>query len=237
MATIAILSNLSEAYQKYLTPKQWTQIKHVLNQPATTPSIQELQQTMKDIIYKSYTNYAINKAYEFRKRHLKTMMRNHNQIIDAKEFAFYALKGLRKAINTYNTAYPFYNHGNIYIESELYTGFTELQPITSIPKYIRKRHINNNKSSKRTILIGDEETILDNNKIKMHAKTTIEENNDKESIIYEMNSFESPYREMFQWKFRDGLSNREIAMKVNYSEEWVRKEIKKRINEKMKEMF
>lgn len=127
------LSSFSMYIHAYnnLSSENWKTIKHILVHPKTPPYIQS---KVRKIIYDKYENWAIHKAYEFNRLH-KYKCRN----IDVSDLILYSLEGLYRATLKYNGISYFHNYANIYISGSLYEGLTELQPITILPKSIRRQ--------------------------------------------------------------------------------------------------
>jgi RNA polymerase sigma factor (sigma-70 family) len=180
------------------------------------------------ILYKQYSEYAINKAYSFSKHHKIY----HNRNLDSIELSNYALRGLHKAVVNYNATYTFHNHVNLYIQSELYNGLTELQPINGIPSYIRKNKKWKNYNMKqylnslKTQFIGnDDESFLDNIMLKNKKP---EYNYDEIDILTKVKSMGPLYYEIYKLKYYNKkMSNHKMAQLLSCSEETVRCKLKK----------
>uniref|UniRef100_A0A6C0B9W8 Uncharacterized protein n=1 Tax=viral metagenome TaxID=1070528 RepID=A0A6C0B9W8_9ZZZZ len=124
----------------YIKHQSWNQIRSLLSQPSITP-------IMKDCIHKKIYYYyeflALKQTNLFYKKYWKYCTH-----IPKNELAIYALYGLNKAIRTYNPKYLFYTYAITYINGELFTGLTDLQPLTNLPKQYRKNTTwkNNNRN-------------------------------------------------------------------------------------------
>ena len=121
---------LGNSVQTYLTKNQWSQLRYLIQQPLKPEYIRK---QINNIIYSKYESWAINKAYEFKRFHT-FKCRN----IRIEDLILYSLEGLKQSTEKYNGSYYFHSYAQKYIEGQLYKGLTELQPITNIPKYIRK---------------------------------------------------------------------------------------------------
>ena len=111
----------------YLTKKQWTSIKHILQHPKSS---EYMINTCNKIIFQHYKHYAYNMAYDF-----KTTYYRKCRHISLDELKLYASRGLLDAITGYNSSMPhsFSNYASIYIKGELYYGMSELHPLTLLP--------------------------------------------------------------------------------------------------------
>lgn len=125
---------------RYIKHDSWNQMRSLLVHPSITP-------IMKDCIHKKIYYYyeflALKQTKLFCKKYWKYCTH-----ISKNELAIYALYGLNKAIQTYNPKYLFYTHAITYINGELFTGLTDLQSLTNLPKQYRKNTAwkNNNRN-------------------------------------------------------------------------------------------
>jgi RNA polymerase sigma factor (sigma-70 family) len=211
-------------FTTYLSNNQWLAIRNILKNPTTTP---ETKSRVHYILYKQYSEYAINKAYSFSKYNKI----HNNRKLDSIELSNYALRGLHKAVLRYNATYTFHNHVNLYIQSELYNGLTELQPINGIPSYIRKNKKWKNYNMKqylnalKTQFIGDDESFLDN-VTKRYNKP--EYNYDEIDILTKVKSMGPLYYEIYKLKYYNKkMSNHKMGQLLSCSEETVRCKLKK----------
>lgn len=118
-------------YQPNLTIQQWKLINSIIQHPKT-PFL--MKEKITQVIYTKYESWAIHKAYQFKRFH-RYKCRN----INIQDLILYSLEGLKKATTKYNGKYSFHTYANIYIFGNLNKGLTDLQPITNIPKSIRKK--------------------------------------------------------------------------------------------------
>jgi len=209
-------------YKYYLTPPQWSQIKYILDHPGST---NEMKHNTKKIIYHHYYDWSINKAYEFSRKY------RYHKKLDPRELSLYAVIGLEKAVNTYNTSYPFFNHLELYIRSSLYDGITNLQPLNSIPKYFRKNKKWRTKNYKiyenslNTQFVGTDEWIFDK-----YNKDSESLNSYKITEIKEFVQCLDPIsKKIMNLKYfqHDKWSNKKIGEHFGFSEETIRLRLKK----------
>lgn len=217
-----LVLRLTKGYTEYLSKKQWSHIKHILEHPDSTDTM--IQRT-RQIIFDKYSKWAINKAYQFSQKY-----RFHKKM-NPKELSNYALFGLHKAILQYNTSYAFFNHVDLYTSSSLFQAITDIQPLNNIPKSLRKskkwRTDNPILYEKmlKTQFVGPDEWIFD--KFQKHEDN---EEKDKEFEIWLIVSTMDPLsKKIFTFKY--GLnyqySNKQIGEQLAYSEETIRMNLKK----------
>ena len=213
-----------------ITKEQWKLIHKIIIHP-NTPFV--MRNKVNEILYSKYETWAIHKAYQF-KTHHKYKCRN----INIQDLILYSLEGLKKATCKYNGKSYFHKYAEIYISGQLYYGLTELQPITSIPKYIRKNkshplkqnHNNYNyKKMLNTQFVGYE-------KYWIFEKIQKQIDDIDETIIYELwNDIHlklNPRSKQilshkYNYFFETQLSNKKISEKMNCSEETIRQNLKK----------
>ena len=95
----------------YLTQNQYKTVRKLIN----NPSINEIQQNkLKNILYFSFTQWAIKYGFEFKQKHYYKMKDVSNE-----EIIMYCKLGLYKAIQKYNGNSSFIYFSNIYINHEL----------------------------------------------------------------------------------------------------------------------
>ena len=217
----------------YITSKQWRTINNILVNPSHT-LIQEQQ--INAVIYKHYEIWAINQALNFKQLH-----KYKCKSIPKSEINLYARMGLYKAIINYNPErlknISFALYALIYIRSELYKCITELHPITTVSKHIRRKgqkskptFINNETNSINSFLHIFQEDSFD----KYRKQTYVEKYeylNDKElweKIDYDINvsaKIKRTIKLKFTYDFLKKRSNKEIAKIIGCSEETVRQQI------------
>jgi DNA-directed RNA polymerase specialized sigma subunit len=122
---------------KYLSKQQWIDIHKVLLHKGITP---EMRSDINKVLYKHFEGWAIHKTYVFNRYHSYTC-RN----INFQDLTLYSCNSLHQAIakykpkEVYNDTSQFLNYVGKCIDGGLYTGLTELYPITILPKNIRKQ--------------------------------------------------------------------------------------------------
>jgi DNA-directed RNA polymerase specialized sigma subunit len=122
---------------KYLSKHQWISIHKILLHPGTTPNMRD---SINKILYNRFENWAIHKTYIFKNQHSYT-----SRNINIKELSLYSCNSLYNAIvnykpkEVYNDTSQFLNYVGKCVDGGLYTGLTELYPISIIPKNMRKQ--------------------------------------------------------------------------------------------------
>ena len=209
----------------YLTINQWKKINCILINQKHTP-IQKQQ--INILIYKHYEIWATTQAHKFKQLHYYKC-----KGIPKSEISLYAKMGLYKAVIKYNPTrlknISFAVYALIYIRSELYTCITELHPITTVSKYIRR--MGQNSRNNETIIQPTLSTcMLDKyskqNYIEKHTYLTANELWQK--IEYDINvspKIKRTIKLKFTYDFKKKRSNKEVAEIVGCSEETVRKQI------------
>ena len=212
--------------QKFLSKHQWSLIDTILTNPTTNNS---LKKNTQHIIYTFYDQWAFTQAYKFKQLH-----KYKCQHISTTELYSYASIGLYKSIQYYNPNYNFINYANIYIQSELLKGLTDLHPISSISKSNRKKGYGVMKKEKSKVqYIGNNDWVLDKTKKDNIPFDNINRTNDYINIWETINSL-SPFQKRilhykYNFYFEKIRSNKEIAELMSCSEEWIRINIKKSI--------
>jgi len=122
---------------KYLLKHQWISIHNLILHPGTTP---DMRNDINKLLYSRFEDWAIRKTYNFKQKHSYTC-RN----INIKELGIYSCNSLNNAIVNYkpreihNDTSQFLNYVGKCIDGGLYTGLTELYPISMLPKNMRKQ--------------------------------------------------------------------------------------------------
>jgi len=220
-------------HRKNLSREQWGLIQNCITNPGLTSY---MKTRIHHILFSHYTTWAIHKAYVFKRFH-KHKCRN----IDITDLSLYGLIGLQNAIKKYNgkTAFPVY--ADIYISGELYKGLTELQPITNIPKQIRRSKTNTIKNTYNyaykklldTQFLSYNEYWQIEKKQENNTKPQFEIYNDYDEmwrVIHTLPLFQKTvFQEKYNYEFDKIHSNKYISEKMDCSEEHIRKTIKKSI--------
>jgi RNA polymerase sigma factor (sigma-70 family) len=210
--------------QKYLSKYQWSLIHTILTNPTTDDSTKKKTQ---QIIYTFYDQWAFTQAYKFKQLH-----KYKCQHISTIELYSYASIGLYKSIQSYNPKYNFINYANIYIQSELLKGLTDLHPISLISKGNRKKGYSIVKKEKSKVqYIGNNDWILDKTKKNKVPFDNIIEMNNNINVWETINTLSPFQKSILEYKynfyFEKIRSNKEIAELMSCSEEWIRINIKK----------
>jgi RNA polymerase sigma factor (sigma-70 family) len=215
-----------------LTSQQWKLIKIIINH-SKTPDI--IKNKISNIIYNKYETWAIHQAYEFKRFH-RYKCRN----INIQDLILYSLEGLKMASHKYNGKIFFHLYANIYIKGSLYNGLTDLQPITNIPRSIRKNKTNEMKTVNNFYykkLLNTQ--FVGYNEYWMFEKKQILGDNKDESNLIEFwnnvnNNLDAYSKRVFHLKynyyFEKINSNKKIAELMACSEENIRMNLKKSKN-------
>jgi DNA-directed RNA polymerase sigma subunit (sigma70/sigma32) len=213
----------------YLSFYQWKTIKSLIQNRGTTDC---MKIKINNIIYNYYEDWAINKAFQFKKTH-----RYKLKHISAYELSIYSKKGLWDAIRNYNGKNSFTNYATFYINGELYKGLTQLYPITSIPKSERmvkktfkgkewfhyKRKLN-------TKFVGKEEWLIDINiNNKKENQLSMEVLDKYIEFWKKINNIDAFSKRVFEYKYDFLLekqrTNKHISKLMVCSEEHIRKNL------------
>jgi hypothetical protein len=215
----------------YLTNNQWTLIKHILKHPQRTDY---MVNTIHQVLYQHYKYKAYGAAYEFKMKYSKLC-----EHIPTTEMNQYAAKGLMMAIKNYNPTYPFSIHMLLYVNSQLYSGLSDLHPLTTIPKTLRlsKKWRNENKvlykNLTNTKLVGNDYYLYDISQGKNSSKTNHLENISKYQHLLEIwtivNSLDIEYQKIMKYKYNFHLqkirNNTRVAQLMSCSDETIRKKL------------
>jgi hypothetical protein len=227
---------------RYISKQQWEKIKEILHHPGTTPV---MKTQLQHQIYNHYHKWAQYKAYQFKRFH-----RHKCRSISIQELDIYSQRGLYQAIQKYNGRSRFLPYVNVFVMGELYRGMTELQPITPIPKTIRRKKtiLKQKRRRSETQFVGENDWIFD--KLPPISSTALsehptahylkkeEEQKDYRDIWEKVKEWKPITQRIFQMKYgvlldsegngeKGENSNRKIGEKLGYSEEFVRKNILK----------
>jgi DNA-directed RNA polymerase specialized sigma subunit len=194
---------------KYLSKPQWISIHKILLHPGTTP---DMRNDINKLLYNRFEDWAIRKTYLFTQYHSYTC-RN----INVKELGIYSCNSLHNAIvnykpkEVYNDTSQFLNYVGKCVDGALYTGLTELYPITILPKNIRKQK----RTIKTRYLYKNilDTIFLSNDIIVQEPKVNINRNNDNLFSKYE-------YIEIWNEINKDFPSLVKKIMKLKYSYEF-----------------
>jgi hypothetical protein len=190
--------------------------------------------TTHQVLYQHYRYKAYDSAYEFKMKYSKLC--SH---ISTTEMKQYASKGLLLAIKNYNPKYPFSNHMSLYVNSQLYIGLSNLQPLTTIPKNLRlsKKWKNDNrilyKKLTNTKLVGNDDYLYNIIQDKNESKANNLENISKYQMLIEIwsivNSLDIEYQNIMKYKYSFHLeklrSNSHVAQLMCCSDETIRKKL------------
>jgi hypothetical protein len=190
--------------------------------------------TIHQVLYQHYRYKAYDTAYEFKMKYSKLC--SH---ISTTEMKQYASKGLLLAIKNYNPKYPFSNHMSLYVNSQLYIGLSNLQPLTTIPKNLRlsKKWKNDNrilyKKLTNTKLVGNDDYLYNIIQDKNESKANNLENISNYQMLVEIwsivNSLDIEYQNIMKYKYNFHLeklrSNSHVAQLMCCSDETIRKKL------------
>jgi RNA polymerase sigma factor (sigma-70 family) len=229
--TFFYIANSIHFIQKFLSKTQWSLIDRLLINPNTTTYHKD---KIYNILYKYYEQWAFTKAYKFKQLHQYKC--KHISIFELNNYASY---GLYKSIKKYNSLYkyPFDQFAELYVHSELIKAITDLHPISSIPKYKRKKGYSttkNNSKKSNIQLIGENEWIFDKltkGKQLENVPLNSQAYNDIFIQIWlkinELDTFKKRIMSLkYNFFFEKIRSNKEVSELMGCSEEWVRQNIK-----------
>jgi Bacterial regulatory proteins, luxR family len=229
------LSNSNYA-NKYLTPKQWNDIDVIIKTPEAPLKIKSI---VRKTIYDHYEKWALQKAKDF-----KTLHYYKCKNIQTDDLNIYALQGLHKSILNYNGSGKFSNYAEIYITSALYTGLTNLLPLTTLPKSLRRNSAwkkkNNSiyRNSLNPYFAGFTNNIVEKKQYTEEIMDQYYEDDyysDTWNYINNNNDAFSArvFRLKYSFDFKKIKSNKQIAQEMACSEEAVRQKIAN-VKEKLK---
>ena len=132
---LILLTNLFICNCLYLSLYQFNLIVKLIKNPKLTTNQRNY---INKVLYKSYENYAVKKAIDFKKFH---MHKCKNIVLD--DLIVSSKIGLYNSIKKYNGNSSFNYFSDIYIRGELFNTLTNYFSISNIPKKIRKQSKNN----------------------------------------------------------------------------------------------
>lgn len=205
----------------YILPKQWKIIEHYLKKKDLQP---EIKNEIENIIFKNYLPLAYRTSLEFTKYHKKKCL-----LVNNYDLKLYSIFGLYQAVKKYNGKSNFYQYAKIYIKGALYTGLTELYPISKEKKTNRRR--------KRQKYSNNYDDLYQFNNFYLGKYDKLEssldyQNKEKYYIFWEkIQSVDSSpfsrrlFNQKFSFEFENIYSNRYLSELNSCSEETVRKNI------------
>jgi hypothetical protein len=215
----------------YITKPQWSSINYCLNNK--NKYTKEDMCKIQKIIYVHYEKWAFYKTYQFKSFHFHKCKH-----IKQQELNLYASVGLNKAIQNYNPNKSIYATFSVYalhyIISELYSGMTELQPITILAKSERKKNIYKRNLLTQNIIpifVGYDDYMFD-----LNNKNTNNDYNDykkyeelwRNIYLMDIQGFtKTIIKYKYSFDFKVIRTNKEIAELFGYSEEYIRQHINK----------
>jgi hypothetical protein len=226
MLLLSICCIYSNGYTPYLTPGQWGSIRRILTHPDTPIHI--LQKTRK-VIYIHYEKWAFHRTTIFRENRRGLCRRIFNS-----ELSIYASRGLIKAIEKCDFSVlqntPFSKYASKWVDYELLDGMTELQPLTVLPKRLRKRKGIHDRHSYRIEHLGNRDYIL-SKQSQFYTRNygfTHEYDDAWEKVNTVVNSSfaQRAFRLKFSETFVQMRTNAEVAELMASSEETVRDSLK-----------
>lgn len=224
-------------HNKYITPQQWVQIQKFIVNSETS---KKMRDKINQVLYIYYDDWSFLKAKKFKELH-----KHKCYHISMNELYTYSNMGLIRAIKNYNGRSNFVKYAEIYVKGELYRAITGLHPITSVSKYERLKKTNITDISSiyhrqkllQTRFLGHDEWLLEKLKIKnvFFEQEDYTKNNydDYQQLWNKINSLK-PFekyllRSKFNYFFEKQQTNKDLAEKFGYSEEYIRKTIAKSI--------
>lgn len=221
--------------KQYITNSQWKRIQNIIQNPEITP---DMRKTLNKAIYEKYSNWAISKAFEFKKHH-----RHKCHHIHPEELSIYACKGLTHAVRNYNGTSEFTKYAKYYITGELYNGLSKLHPICNIPLKIRKKSKperafdEDYRNRMDSLFVGTDKWKLENAVFENEARLNSQMETNLLSLIdmeeyrdfwkRRISGLSSIEKQVLKYKYDFYLNrirnHREIAEMLGCSEEWIRK--------------
>ena len=229
----------------FLTTHQRILIENIIKNPSTT---QLQREKVNKILYFSYENMAVKKAYEFKNLHkFKCNSINTEELIMASKI------GLFKSLRNYKGTSNFANYSNIYIRGELLHLLTQSYSLSVLPKSYRKMNKGNFTKEQLTrykkllttkTIHLDDIWLFDKVYQKNNDKNSMENIIEKETLHYlwkkintELNpSLQKIFSLKYDFHFKKINSNKKISELYGCSEENIRlklKKIKKIVKEKI----
>jgi DNA-directed RNA polymerase specialized sigma subunit len=221
------------SYTNYLTPLQWKNINHLIQNDKTTVDQRRL---LNNVIYKKYHEWALHKAQDFKQFHHYKCRH-----IPIEELELYAICGLMRSIKKYDGRgkESFLKYSSMYISGELYTGVTKLQPICGVSTTERKRrkntpnHTDEYNIRMESLFVGGDEWKLENliaaDKCGYGSEWLLEcifkheYSEFWKTSISKLSPFEQQiYKYKYDMYLNQIRSHREIGEMMGYSEEWIR---------------
>jgi len=216
----SLVKNINIGTKRFLTNEQWKDIKIILKNKKSTATMRE---KTNEIIYNHYENYAFYKAVNFKKKHSFKC-----QHISIEELFIYSARGLWKSILKYNSSYPLIPHADMYILNELHLGMSELQPISKIPKSIRRYKTKN--IYLPTTYFGS----FENNGSEVFEEShneNLDYFNEYANYWEKINGMNPTIKQILKYKYNfyfDKIrTNKEVAHLMSCSQEHIRQEINK----------
>jgi RNA polymerase sigma factor (sigma-70 family) len=218
--------------EKFLNKNQWCLIDRLLLNPNTSNI---MKNKIHYILFKYYDQWAFTKAYKFKQFH-----RYKCSHISVLELYTYASFGLYKSIKSFRSEYrlSFASYAENIINYELLKGLSDLHPITSVSKSIRKKGYSDkmkHKPSNKIQLIGKNDWIFDKN-FKNHFthndNTPLDQILETNKYIYLWSKINclNPFQKRiiylkYNFYFERIRSNKEVSIMMCCSEEWIRQNI------------
>lgn len=214
--------------EKFLNKNQWTLIDRILLHPNTTNN---MKNKIHYVLFKYYDQWAFTKAYKFKQLHKYKC--NHISVL---ELYTYASFGLYKSIKSFNSEYgvSFASYAEHGINYELLKGLSDLHPITSVSKSIRRKGYSDKiKPSNKIQLIGKNDWIFDkvikSQLTDNHPLDHLLETNKYLDLWTKINCLEPFQKRIIYLKynffFEKIRSNKEVSIMMCCSEEWIRQNI------------
>lgn len=120
---------------KFITKSQWKTLHLLIKSPETTSTMRE---KINLILFHRHLPLVHRMVRDFRKFHKYKSLNIH-----VADMNTYAYKALSDATRKYDGNHNFAKYAKIYINGGLYKSLTVHNPITSVPKKIRAKHVEN----------------------------------------------------------------------------------------------
>ena len=218
---IFIFIIISICNANYLTKNQWISIKKIIQHPKIDI---ETREKINKLLFIYYNDWSLKKAYQFKKLHYHKCKH-----IPLSELSEYSSIGLLQSIQNYKGTSEFTYYATFYINGELYNAITNLHPITSISKKLRRMKKEIFVKNPEVFILRNREWLLKNLSIKRFD----EEKEQLDNYFYykevwnKIDNLDPFTKQILRYKFNfyfDKIrSNNEVSELLCVSDETIRK--------------
>ena len=220
MFLIFTLFTLSSAI---LNKKQWVFIEKCLQHPNITPV---LRNEIENILFVNYLPLAYKEHSKFVNFH-----KYKSRIIVKDDLKHYSVIGLYHATRKYNGRSNFYKYAQTYIKGSLYKGLTKHYPISKEKE--KERRVRS-----RTVYNGFDSIEWTTNKYlgkNNYLESVLRQDTiESQQYMWDKINNQTPFiktiiHKKFDFDFNVIKPNIEIGNEMNYSEEWIRRNVYKTV--------